>query len=211
MSERLRKLIMAGSGLSASSFQYNAPDGEPLSVIELEGNLADAEKPPELRSGRYTAEIQGVEVKTSGNSGNRYYAIKCMIPPEELPADLREDYEEGAVMYWNRQLVPEGAKADRRTLFNLRQFIEKLGLDSNTTTIDPNDWMGRRLTLVVGQSAYNGEMRAQINAVESAEAEQAAPARGSRGKAPVAEEDAGDRAAARGRGKTTAAAGRARR
>lgn len=161
MTDLLKKYLL-------NSVPHMADDAQvaELSVIDLEENLADAEKPPELPNGKYLAEVQGVEVKNS-QQGNRYYAIKFMIPAEELPADVKDDYEDGAVMYWNRQLVPD--KQDRRTLYNLRKFVESLGLDANTTRIDPNEWMGCRARLVVKQSAYQGEMRAQITAVEAAE------------------------------------------
>jgi len=177
MSELLRKYLLS----QVCHMADDESGSVELSVIDLEENLADAEKPPELPNGKYIAEVQGVEVKNS-QQGNRYFAVKFVIPPEELPADVKDDYEDGAQMYWNRQLVPD--KQDRRTLYNLRKFVESLGLDANTTRIDPNEWMGQRARLVVKQSAYQGEMRAQIIAVEAAEGE-AAP---SRGRIPVKEE-----------------------
>jgi hypothetical protein len=54
-------------------------------------------------------------------------------------------------------------------MFNLRKFIEALGLDSNTTTIDPNEWMGRPARLHVVMGKWQGEERAEIRAVEAAE------------------------------------------
>jgi hypothetical protein len=154
-----------------------APDdeGEPLSVIELEENLAEVDKPPELSPGPYKAEVQDVQINTSGK-GNRYFAVKFVIPTENLPADMQENYPDGAVFYWNRNIVPNGR--DRRALFNLRQFVEALGLDSNTSAIDPNEWMGRPATLRIRMGKYQGVPRAEIASVEAAEAERR-PERGS--------------------------------
>lgn len=155
---------------------------EGVGLIELEESLADAEKPKEIPAGKYIAEIQDVQNATSGK-GNSYFAIQFRIPPDELPADIAEQYEDGALLFWNRVMIPKG-RTDRRGLFNLKKFVEALGLDSNTTTIDPNDWMGRPARLVVKSGKYLGEERAEISAVEAAEV-RAAPARGKPVAAPA--------------------------
>jgi hypothetical protein len=164
-----------------SSLVRFADDDQVLGVIQLEGNLAEAEKPPEVPKGAYTAEIQDVQIPTSGK-GNQYFAVKCVIPPDELPADIRDQFEDGAVLYWNRQLVP--TKGDRRAMYNLRKWYEAMGLDPNITEVDPNDWMGQKIKVHVVMGKYQGEDRAEIRSVEAAEAE--APKAPARGKAPAA-------------------------
>jgi len=144
---------------------------EPMGIIELDENLADVEKPKDVPPGKYTGEVQDVTEATSAK-GNTYYGIQFRIPPDELPADIADQYEEGAVLYYNRIIRPRGP-SDRRALFNLRRFIEALGLDANTTTIDPNDWMGRQARLIVRTGKYNNEERAEIASVEAAEAKPA--------------------------------------
>lgn len=153
---------------------------EPMGVMELDENLADVEKPKEVPPGKYTGEVQSVEEKPSA-AGNTYFAVQFRIPPDELPADIADQYEDGSLLYYNRIIKPRG-KTDRRALFNLRKFIEALGLDSNTTTIDPNDWMGRQARLMVRMGKYQGEERAEIGSVEAAEPKPA-PARRPAGKA----------------------------
>lgn len=162
---------------------------ETIGIIELEDSLSGAEKPKEIPPGQYIGEIQDVQIPTSGK-GNQYFAVTFIIPPEQLPDDLRDDYGDGARLFWNRVLVPVGG--NRRALYNLRLFIEALGLDSNTTQIDPNEWMGRKAKLRVVTGTYLGENRAEIRAVEKAE--DIAPRR--KAPEPVA---AKPRAAARGR------------
>lgn len=142
-------------------------DEEPLGILELDQNLADIEKPPELPAGNYTGEIQDVGKGVSGK-GNEYYAIKFVVPPAEIPAAMQDDFEEGAILYYNRIIVPKGK--DRRALFNLRRFVEAIGLDANTSTIDPNEWMGQQARLKIVMGAYQGEARAEIKSIESAEA-----------------------------------------
>jgi hypothetical protein len=149
-------------------------DDTDLGVIELDQNLADVEKPPELPAGFYVGEIQDVQKATS-DKGNDYFKIKFVIPPEEIPADIQGDFEDGAILFWNRQIVPTAK--DRRALFNLKKFVESLGLDTGTTSIDPNEWMGCQARLRVRLGTYNGERRAEIQAVEPLEA-QAPVARG---------------------------------
>lgn len=167
----IHKLIVASrfalaSNLLSMMIVRDDEDGETLGLIELEDNLADAEKPPELPAGNYTGEIQSVEVATS-QKGNEYFAIAFKIAPSEIPADMQDDFEDGATLYYNRIVKPK--KGDRRALYNLRQFIEKIGLDSNTTTIDPNQWMGQEARLKIVHEKYQGESRAQIKSIESAE------------------------------------------
>jgi Protein of unknown function (DUF669) len=164
-------------------------DDEPMSVIELDENLADVEKPKEIPPGKYIGEIQDVQEATSGK-GNTYFAIQFRVAPDELPADVAEQYEDGAVLFWNRIIKPRG-RSDRRALFNLRKFVEALGLDPNTTTIDPNDWMGRQARLHVQMGKYLGEERAEVRAVEPAE--KPAPSRAAK---PAAKTARGRRAAA---------------
>lgn len=143
-----------------------AEEGEPIGVIELEENLSDIQKPPDVPNGFYAGEIQDVSIEVS-QKGNEYFAITFRIPPTELPPDVVESYEDGAVFYWNRQLVPRGR--DRRALYNLRRFLESIGLDSNTTAIDPNEWMGAKARLRIGSGRYQGETRAELKGIEPLE------------------------------------------
>lgn len=140
---------------------------EELGIISLDTNLSDVERPPEIPVGRYVGEIQSIEVKTSGN-GNEYFAMQILIPAENIPAEVAEHYEDGAKFFYNRLLVPKSN--DRRSLWNLRQFIEKLGLDSNTTEIDPNEWMNQSIGLVIAsEKNLEGELRSTVRSLYAAE------------------------------------------
>jgi len=163
------------------------PEEQDLDIIELEENLADVEKPPELPPGWYTAEIQDVQTAISAGKGNKYYAIKLVIPPDEISADVKEDFPDGATLSWNRQVVPK--KGDRRALFNLRKLIEAMGLDTSITTIDPNEWMGCHVRVKVRHKPYEGEQRAEIQAIEAAEAQSRKPNGRTRAAAQEEEEE----------------------
>jgi len=165
---------------------------EELGIISLDVNLADVERPPEVPVGRYVGEIQSVEQKTSG-AGNEYFAIRILVPNENIPAEVAEHYEDGAVFFFNRLLVPKGG--DRRSLWNLRQFVEKLGLDTNTNEINPNEWMNQSVGIVVGmEKNQDGELRSAVKSLFAAEE---APARD---EEPEEEEKPAPKAAA-GRGR----------
>lgn len=155
-------------------------DDDGLDVLELDESLADVEKPPEVPPGLYVGEVQDVQ-KADSAKGNSYYKIKFVITSQELPAELQDQFEDGAVLFWNRQIVP--TQKDRRALFNLKKFVESLGLDANTTRIDPNDWMGCQARLRIRHTKYEGEMRAEIQSVDPVEA--AAVPRGAKRPAPV--------------------------
>lgn len=148
-----------------------AEDDEALDIIELDESLADVEKPAELPAGLYVGEIQDVQVATSAK-GNAYYAVRFIIGPDEIPADIQQDFEDGAVLFWNRQIRPRDGK-DRRALFNLRKFVEAIGLDANTSSIDPNDWMGCRARLRIRQTINPRDptsgKRAEIASIEPLE------------------------------------------
>ena len=165
-------------------------DGETLGLIELDTNLADVEKPPELPPGLYTGEIQDVQVATS-QKGNQYFNIKFHISPSEIPAEMQDDFEDGADMFYNRIIKPKGK--DRRALFNLKNFVEKLGLSTDTTTIDPNEWMGQSARLKVVHGTYQGDKRAEIKSIEAADGVVNAPAPKKESAAPA------KKTAARGR------------
>ena len=192
----LRNLTNYGLGSFMTSMIAHAPDDdEGLTLIDLDISLDEAEKPEELPAGVYNGEVQDVQIATSAK-GNKYFAVKFVIPPEEIAADVRDGFPDGAVLFWNRQVVP--SSKDRRALFNLRRFIEALGLPTSTSQVDPNEWMGQRARLRVVMGKYQGEDRAEIRAIEPAESA-AAPARRGATRAAPKETAAPARAARRGR------------
>lgn len=185
----LNKMLMNarhGLGFSLLASMVCRAEDEELGIIELETSLSDVEKPIELPAGLYEAEIQDVTIGTSAK-GNRYFAVKFVVAPDQIGADVADQFEDGASLFYNRVVVPSGK--DRRQLFNLRKFIEAIGIDSNTAQIDPNEWMGRKARLKITHTTYQGETRAEIKSVESAEgnvkaapAKAAPAARGARGR-----------------------------
>ena len=157
-----------------------------LGIIQLDMNLSDAERPPEIPVGRYTGEIQSVETKTSG-AGNEYFALRILVPSDNIPAEVAEHYEDGALFFYNRLLVPKAG--DRRSMWNLRQFVEKLGLNTDTNEVNPNEWMNQSIGIVVGmEKNLDGELRSSVRSLFAAEE---APARQEEQEAPAPKAVAG--------------------
>ena len=78
---------------------------DPMGIIELEDSLSDVEKPKEIPAGKYVGEIQDVQENTSAK-GNTYYAIQFRVAPDELPADIAEEYEDGALLVLQSSIKP---------------------------------------------------------------------------------------------------------
>ena len=88
-----------------------------------------------------------------------------------------------------------------RSLWNLRQFVEKIGLSTDTNEINPNEWMNQQVGLVIGmEKNLEGELRSAVKSLFAAED---APAR----EADEPDEEPEEKPVA----KKAAAAGRARR
>ena len=159
-----------------------ADNSEPIGIIELEDNLADAEQPKELPPGLYEGEVTDVQIATS-QKGNDYFAVNIHIAPSEFPKDFDVDNApDGVNMYYNRVIVPK--RGDQRAMFNLKQLVLALGLDANITSVDVNEWMGRKVRVRVrmGKPYAGNPARAEIAGLERAEEEvrATAPARGKR-------------------------------
>ena len=132
-----------------------------LDVIELDQNLDDYPEPELLPPGIYEAELQAVSEKTNQKGTGKYYAIEFVIPPENFPADYDVDnWPEGLKLFYNLLRVP--TSGDRRSVANIRKFIEKIGLAVDTPRIDPNEWIGRHARLRVEHGTWEGNKREQI-------------------------------------------------
>ena len=175
--------LLAGAGIMSLLARAPSEEGsEELSIITLDEDLDSVEKPPELAVGKYEGEVMEVGVQTS-QKGNEFYAIKITIPQENLPANVQDDFPDGATFYWNRQLVV-GPDSDRRTKYNLRKMIEAFGLPSNTREIDPATWMNCPVGVVIRHGKFNGETRAEIASLYATEVAAPASTKAVAGRAP---------------------------
>lgn len=136
---------------------------ELVSVIELDANLADVEAPPLLPAGRYRAEVRSV-AEAQSQKGNTYYSQLLVVSPDEFPHDFPSDvYPDGLTLYYNMIVKPK----NQRQMHNLKLWMQKLGLDVNTTRIDPNEWVGREVAINIKHGSYQGNPREEIVSVEA--------------------------------------------
>lgn len=134
-----------------------------IGIIELEGNLDETEEPQLLPPKWYVAQVTNVSAPTS-KKGNRYFSVELTIFPDQYPPDYDVDNApDGKKFYYNRLSMPG---RDRRSRWNMREFLRKLGLPTNTTQINPDDWMGAKVKAKVTHSTYQGEKRDEVRELE---------------------------------------------
>lgn len=140
--------------------------GDVLDIIELDVNLADAKPPVLLPKAYYEGEVRNITIKKSGK-GNDYYNIELLIPPDQFPANFDpENYPDGAMVYYNRLLTPG---KDRRSVYNIKLWMEKLDLPTNTNKVDPNQWIGRPVKIKLDHNTYQGVTNMQVAGVEASD------------------------------------------
>jgi hypothetical protein len=94
--------------------------------------------------------------------------MRFVIPESQFPADFdNESYPEGVVLYYGFLRAVTEEQRDRRTIYGVRSFMEKLGLPTNTRTIDPNEWMGAKVKLRIEHETWEGEDRMRIRGIEA--------------------------------------------
>lgn len=133
------------------------------SVLDLGIDVAEAPAPEILPVGSYIAEIRSVSPKVS-SSGNRYIAVQFFISPDDFPADYDvAEAPDGAILTFNRVPFPE--PSDKRGIYRLRQFMEKIQAPFEGSKVDLDKWIGLKAVLNVAHETYEGETRASIKSV----------------------------------------------
>lgn len=134
-------------------------------ILELDFNLADAEDFENLPAGEYPASVKAADLRTS-DKGNEYYYTVITIDPKDYPADYDvANNPEGTNLIYARLMKP--TSDNRRSITSMKKWYKAIGLDANTTSIDPSTWVGLRLKVLLGISQYNGEDRNEIKAIEA--------------------------------------------
>lgn len=133
------------------------------SLLSYSDDLANAEAPKALPAREYPGEIMGAELGISQSSGRPRVAVTFRIAAEDFPADYEdaEAFADGkTVMFYI------GAGDDKASRFRMRKFLEAINAPMGST-VDLNDWIGRRASLSIEQEEYNGTARETIRRVEA--------------------------------------------
>lgn len=134
-------------------------------IVDYSTDISSAEAPPALPAGLYPAEIKAAQVKTSENTGNKYYDVAFHIPAESFPADFPADVAPDGLTLNYRRLSAEDTVQGK---FRVRGFCESLGAPMSNR-IDVNDWVGRNATVELTQSEWEGVIRNEIKKVQAAQ------------------------------------------
>ena len=137
-------------------------DTELGSVYEFSQDISEAEAPPPLPARTYLATITGASAKVSQNGG-KYAAIEFTIAPDQFPADFAAIQQDAVKLFYRRV----GLEDTPRARWQLRKFCEAIRLPMSRR-FDLNDCVGKTAQVKVGNAPYQGEMRADIQAVEPA-------------------------------------------
>lgn len=137
---------------------------EVSTIVEYGEDIADAVAPDPLPAKEYNAEIRSAEVKTSANTGNRYYAIGIFVSPENYPADYNaENAPDGRTFMYNLLSAEDTPNARYR----LKKFLESVGLPMSKR-IDVNEWIGQSVIVELKHGQWQGEVREEVAKIKAA-------------------------------------------
>jgi hypothetical protein len=132
------------------------------SVIDFSQDISTAEAPPPLPARTYLGTCTGAEQKQS-QKGSMYAAVEFTIAPDQFPPDFAAVQKDAVKLIFRRVPLSD----DMRSRYQLRKFGEAMRV-SLGRRVDLNDFIGKSANLKIGESEYNGEKRAEIQAVEPA-------------------------------------------
>lgn len=134
-------------------------------ILDLDMNLEDFDDFEPLPAGPYPATVTEAQLKMS-DKGNEYYYVVFQVHPDDYPADYAvENAPEGTNLVYAR--VQKPTAKDRRSITAVKKLYRALGLSLKTATVNPGDWEGKKAKVVVKNSKWNGEPRAEIESVET--------------------------------------------
>src|SRR5262245_3539849 len=131
------------------------------SVFEFAQDISTQEAPPPLPPKTFVGEITGATAKRSPR-GNVYIEVEWTINPDQFPLDYAVTQKDPAKLFYRRLAVSPDSDRNR---YAIRKFSEAIRAVASRR-IDINDWIGKVANLKVKATKYNGEDRAEIDAVE---------------------------------------------
>lgn len=144
--------------------QKGSTMSEDESILTFSEDISDAEAPDPLPAGSYPASVHSVEVKVSGNSGNRYLDLGVRIAPDDFPADFPpENAPDGAIIHYRRCVVEDTP----RHRYNVRKLCEACGVAASKE-INVNEFLGAPITVRIEHDTYQGVTRENIVSIDSA-------------------------------------------
>ena len=135
-----------------------------IGILEFSQDIGEAEAPPPLPVGEYTATVEGLEKKVSNTSGREYLGVIVRISPDDFPADFDGSlYPDGVQLNYNRLFLDDNP----RNRYTMRKWCEALGAPMGKQ-IDPNDWIGMTLRVGISHRKWEDEDRPNIQKIATA-------------------------------------------
>ncbi len=106
------------------------------SLLEFSQNIADAEAPPCLPAGEYSAHCTKAEVGLSKSSQKPMITMSFAVNKSEFPVDFDGDQDQVVVAFYQ----PVEDNSSNR--FRMKKLCEALGV-SASNRIDANDFVSR--------------------------------------------------------------------
>ena len=133
------------------------------SILTFSEDISTAEAPEPLPIGLYPASIQGAEVKTSQNSGNRYLDLSLLIAPDSFPADYPiENNPDGALIHFRRTIVEDTPRARH----SIRRLCEACGVVASKE-LNVMEFVGQEVSVEIVHDEYNGVTREDIKSIDA--------------------------------------------
>jgi hypothetical protein len=134
-----------------------------MSIIELSCNIDEMEEFEPLPDGLYPAQVVDLEVRYTEKMPQGYIYMQLKVAVADFPADYDPgNAPEGLTLVYARTSLPD--PANRRTVRPFKKVLEAFDLPANTSSIDPNEWIGKDVQVLLRRQEYQGEF---INNVEA--------------------------------------------
>lgn len=115
------------------------------SILSLDEDFSDAERPELLPVGTYVGDIEKA-VKKVSQRGSEYIALTIRIPPDQYPATFNADENpDGVLVYYNRlQTRDENGNFTSKAKYRLRQFCEAIDAPMGKR-LNIGEWVGKQI------------------------------------------------------------------
>jgi hypothetical protein len=134
-----------------------------MSIIELGTSLGEMKEYQALPDGLYDGELQVAELKTNEKNPNGFFSLQFRISPEDFPADYDVDNApEGVLVTYGYLAIPDGKS--RKNVAAFKKVAKAFGETDKSASIDPENWIGKKVQLMLKRGEYLGS---EINRIEA--------------------------------------------
>ena len=135
-----------------------------MSIIKLASNLSEMAEYEPLPDGLYSAELQDVDHKINEKNPEGFFTITYRISPDDFPADYDAgNAPEGLQVTQGFLALPSAT--NRRTVRPFKSFLTALGVSTDLDTVDPEEWIGKNVQILLTRSSFQGSLINNVDGV----------------------------------------------